>query len=177
MVLNTHFGIALAIAFYIVIPIIIMFIIKNKKTLFYIATALLGLFVIALVLLTLFDVSVTSEVVTINAHFDGAWCNKTIHLSLLYGGIRDVIINSIMLAPIGSYVVIYNYCFDKKHGLIKALLVGLIVGFSIEALQFILPVSRSVQLRDMLLNAFSATLGAALYILLIKLRNIILKTK
>ena len=175
MVINTIFGITLAIVFYFVVPLFILFLVRNKKALFIVATALLLLFVVALVLLTLFDVSVSKDVVTIYAHFDKSWCSKTIHLSLLYGGIGDVITNIIMLAPIGSYVVIYNYCFDKKYNIIKGLLVGLLVGFCIEAMQFVLPVARSVQLRDMLLNGVSAMLGSILYVGILKLRNKILK--
>lgn len=175
MVINTVLGLILTVLFYLVVPVVILFTIRDKKVLFIIATVLISLFMIALFVMTLFDVSISKDVVTIYADFSGQWCSKNVHFSLLYGGIRDVVINLAMVIPMGGYIVIYNACFDKKHILLKCLIIGLIIGFSIEALQFILPVSRSIQLRDMLLNALSTVIGGIIYIVIYKIRNKIIK--
>ena len=163
MVLSTWLGLLLTCLLYLVIPVMVLLLVKNKKVIFILSTILIVMFVVVLYFLTLGNVSIDSNVVFMGLDFSGEWCSKTIHLSLLYGDFGDVVINVAMLIPIGAYIVIIDNVFDKKHTLIKALVVGFIIGLSVETLQFILPVYRSVQLRDVLLNSLSTLLGAVIY--------------
>lgn len=171
MVVDTKLAILLVALFYIVVPVLIMFLIKNKKTLFIVSSVFAVLFLVLVFVMTQFDVSMGKSVVTVYPNFNGEWFNKTIHISMMYGGIRDVVTNSLMLIPIGGYIVIYTDTFGKKYGFVKALLLGVVLGFLAEALQFILPADRCVQLRDVILNALSAGVGYIIYYVILKIRN------
>ena len=76
-----------------------------------------------------------------------------------------------MLIPIGTYFVFFNKNIKFWKVILFSLLIGLGVGLCIETLQFILPVKRSVQLSDAVLNAVSVLLGAVYGVLLIRVNK------
>lgn len=177
MIVNTYLGLILTVLFYIVLPVLVLLLVKNKKTIYILATIFISIFVFVLLGMTLLEVEIYRDVVTINMRFNAEWCSKNIHFSLLYGDMGDVIINIAMLIPIGAYIVIRDDYRGKKYTIAKSLLVGIMIGLFIETMQFILPLSRSVQLRDVLLNGLSAMCGAVVYMLVLKLKYKVLKIK
>ena len=76
----------------------------------------------------------------------------------------DLLINIVMLIPIGLTVVYFN---NKSivSKFVVLVIVGVVMGVSLETIQFILPVVRSVQLSDALLNTFSVVLGGIIGLL------------
>ena len=66
-----------------------------------------------------------------------------------------------MLIPVGIYI---GALFNKP--LIKTMIIGFCIGLFIELMQFILPIDRTPQLSDFLLNGISAVIGC-LYSMLI----------
>ncbi len=95
------------------------------------------------------------------------WCAKTIRWDIQSITSFDLIINLIMLIPVG----IALYVLLPKHQLLLSLPIGLIIGILIECSQFVLPVYRSVQLSDALLNMISVWLGACLGWVYYKITN------
>lgn len=89
------------------------------------------------------------------------WAAKQISWSPIPKTISDFLINIIMLMPIGLYIG--AIC---KKPLLKSIIIGFSIGLFIETMQFVLPISRSPQLSDMLLNGISAILGC-LYMMFI----------
>ena len=132
--------------------------VNNKKILKLVATIV---FVIYLSMLVVGVFSNDSNLSKISFEATQKWASKQIDWSPMPNKISDFFINIIMLIPIGLYLGIM--C---KKPLIKSIVIGFCVGFFIEFMQFVLPISRSPQLSDMLLNGLSSVLGC-LYIMLI----------
>ena len=75
-----------------------------------------------------------------------------------------------MLIPIGLFdIYISRKTFMQK--LLTCLLVGLMCGVLLETIQFVLPVVRSVQLSDVLLNAISVVIGGVMGVVYDKIFN------
>lgn len=103
--------------------------------------------------------SIGEKVVKIDFDFGGQWCAKTIRWSPTNIGTFDLVINLVMLFPVG--MIIFYFVRKKKWWARLLCLIGfgLLTGLLIETCQFILPVPRSVQLSDALLNMTSAFVG------------------
>lgn len=100
----------------------------------------------------------------VSLDYSANWCDKTINFSLLKIDKIDLLINIVMLIPIGLTVVYFN---NKSivSKFVVLVIVGVVMGVSLETIQFILPVIRSVQLSDVLLNTFSVVLGGIIGLL------------
>ena len=70
-----------------------------------------------------------------------------------------------MMFPVGFLV----YIFSKKHRFIKTILIALILSFVIEFYQFMLPISRTTELTDLLFNGLSGIISAIYCYFLTKL--------
>lgn len=93
-------------------------------------------------------------------YFDfGYYSNKAINWRFWKVGIVDVLINIIMLIPIGQVIAHFVKTKSKTKVLIVLLVSGLLSGIVIETLQYILPINRSVQLSDVIFNIISVVLG------------------
>lgn len=163
MTINTTLIIILAIFFYLIYPFFIM-LIKNKKIQKALAIVSLCIFIAILTIGTLGKIDISKEKTIISFEKSGTWANKTISFSFSNLILQDIIINILMLLPIGFFV---SYIFENKKWWEKILLstaIGLCCGILIEFCQFIFPVPRSVQLSDAILNMISSTLGSILYL-------------
>ena len=100
----------------------------------------------------------------VSLDYSANWCDKTINFSLVKIDKVDLLINIVMLIPIGLTVVYFN---NKSivSKFVVLVIVGVVMGVSLETIQFILPVVRSVQLSDALLNTFSVVLGGIIGLL------------
>ncbi len=157
--INTTFAVIIAILCFVLIPTILILAIKNKKTLFIVACVFAALFFAALCICVLSSVAITKDVVTIKFVSNGQWCAKNINFSFSNLTKTDVIINLLMLFPLGAFSTVIALRKDLKFPLVYAFLIGLSVGLTIETLQFILPVNRSVQLSDIIFNGISVLIG------------------
>ncbi len=112
-------------------------------------------------LLTLTETQLTATQTIINFSASSKWFSK--HLSLsFYENTLHTIINCAMLLPLGS-ITTQNVISNKsKHPILKSLALGLVVGTTIETLQFILPINRTPDVTDVLMNTISCGLGATL---------------
>ena len=155
---------------YFVMPIFIIIFVKNKKAQIIINTSLLCCFVVILFFATICNVDISKHTTSISFDFSQNWCNKNINWMPYTKSLGDFLINVTMLFPIG----VFTACFSKRKLWITLLIsasIGLLCGLTIEAYQFILPVSRSVQLSDVLLNCVSVVLGSLYASAIIFIKN------
>ena len=144
--------------FYLVLPVIMMFMIKKNKKLKIFAWGFLGVFLSILIVGVLGKIDITKETVYIGFDFSQKWCNKIINFK--FNNIKlDKLINICMLMPGGEVVFLNAKVKNKNMGFIFSIVIGIITGLVIETLQFILPVSRSVQLSDAIYNCISCVIG------------------
>lgn len=160
MKLNTIFVLLCAIIGYFILPFFVLMI-KNNKIKKILANTLLVLFVVILLVGVWGKLDFNSQFVTINFDSSQPWCNKVVVWNFKNISNFDLIVNIIMLLPIGMYI----WCFCNKKVYIKLLillLIGVLCGSFIEFSQFVLPVQRSVQLSDVVLNTISVIAGGLL---------------
>ena len=158
MRLSTIFVIVVLIVFYTLVPILVMFFVKDDKKYKFWKNVLLSSFFIVLLIGVIGEIDFNKKSLYIGFSFMGDWFNKNIILAFPKFK-TDLVINSIMLMPIGSWVMIESKRKDLKLGIVYSIVLGVITGIMIELLQFILPVNRSVQLSDVVLNTMSAVIG------------------
>lgn len=168
--LSTTLALIITAVTYFAIPTILVLCIHNDRKLLVTTCVFTVSFFLLLFICTLSTVSINNDFVTIEFVTNGKWCAKPINFGMSPTK-TDLLINIFMLFPIGAFVVMVNHHKQKKFAVLKAILVGLLVGFCIELLQFVLPVNRSVQLSDMLLNSVSVFIGACYFRFLWWLRD------
>lgn len=164
MKLNTTFVIIMVSIFYLVFPFLIM-LIRNKKTQKILSIVSFCIFIAILIVGTLGKIDISKTTTTISFQKFGNWFDKNISFSFSHLTKQDIIINLLMLIPIGTFTC---YCFENLKTWKKifiSLAVGFICGMLIEFCQFMFPVPRSVQLSDIIFNAISVLFGALICVL------------
>lgn len=149
--------------------------VRNRKVLRVLVIVLLSVYCIVLAVGVLSNFYYTTKVM--HVYFDFSYTvSKTIDLNIFHNGKIDMIINILMLIPVGISIVVLNNHNIKVMNVLL-LTIGFCVGFTIELLQLILPIARAVQLIDVILNGLSVILGGVIGILYVKLVNKILTKK
>ena len=147
------------------LPVLLQTVWYNKKFNKPIVRILLVLYILLVLFLTLTDVNL-GMFVSIKFNYSADWCNKTIYLFEKFD-IMDLLINLAMLIPVGLMI------WDRNRSLalncLKSSIFGCFIGFCVETLQFVLPVNRTVQIQDIIINTGSAIIGTILMWLIIKL--------
>ena len=160
--------------FYLIVPMCIWFSARNSKV------GKVLTIVFAIVNGTILFFGITSRIffkegmAIIKIDYSANWCDKTISFSLADVDKIDFLINIIMLIPVGLVAVYFNRK-STINRFIMLLVVGVMFGVGLETLQFVLPVTRSVQLSDVILNTISVVVGGMLGVLydcVIKYRGI-----
>ncbi len=147
--------------FYIIVPMIIWLFARNSKLGKTLTVVFSVLFGVVLFFGITSRINFQDRFAIINIDFTSNWCDKAVNLSLLDIDKFDMFINIVMLIPVGLVVVYYNKKSVRNRWLVLVV-VGVCMGVGLETLQFILPVVRSVQLSDALLNTMSVMLGGVL---------------
>ena len=169
MTFSTTFVLILGIFCYYALPMLIFFLVKNQKAQKITLIVLFCLFLCVLAVGVFGKIDIYNGVVKISADFSAGWANKPINWGFEHITKFDLLINLFMLIPVGIFVTMLSKNAKWWQILLKSALFGLVAGVSIETLQFILPVVRSVQLSDALLNCASAVIGALYALPLCKL--------
>ncbi|MGN0787510.1 MAG: VanZ family protein [Candidatus Onthoplasma sp.] len=170
MTINTMLVLILGVFCYFFLPFIILSCFKNEKIKKIIAIILLSLFIVILLVGTWGKLEIGKDVVRINFDFSGKFCDKKINFSFNNLQPFDIIVNLIMMIPIGMFVVmLYNKNFVKMMFLL--LIVGFLSGFFIEFTQFVLPIQRNVQLSDVIFNMISVIMGGLICRIYIAILN------
>ena len=162
MIIPTYVVCIVVPIFYILLPTLFALFIKNEKILKWTTVVFAVVFFAVLFMSTTFNVKFDATQVKVVFEYNGVSCGKTISWNLFSGGKKDIIVNICMLIPVGSIICAFgNKKFAKR--LLLAFVIGLLIGLTIETYQFVLPVKRSVQLSDVLLNMFSVVIGTLYY--------------
>jgi VanZ family protein len=157
MTLNIPLILIVGIISYFVVPFVLL-ICKRNKSIFTLVWILFAIFIVILLCGVLSQYAIVDWNYIL--HFDFSYhVEKSINWEFWNVGIIDMLINIFMLIPIGQVVAYFAKTESKANILVMLVLVGLGVGLTIETLQYLLPINRSVQLSDVILNSFSVVLG------------------
>lgn len=152
---------------YFVVPFLVLLLVNNRKILRGIVTSFLVIYCIILCVGVFSNFYYTDN--SFCVYFDFTYTEgKSIDFNVFDNSLLDALINIIMLIPVGIAIVALNYP-NEKRTIILLSTIGFCVGIVIELLQFVLPIARTVQLADVLLNGLSVLIGGGigyLYILL-----------
>ncbi|MBQ8909309.1 MAG: VanZ family protein [Clostridia bacterium] len=158
MILPTWLVLLLGVICYFILPVAIWLIKKEKlKNIFTIIFFCLYLGVLFCGVFG--KLGIDGNKVVINFDFGGRWCAKTIKWSLLNISTFDLVINLVMLLPVGMFILYFSQKKKWWVRLILLIFLGFASGALIETCQFILPIQRSVQLSDAILNMVSVFIG------------------
>lgn len=172
MKINVYIGIILLLILFLIVPTISLFMLKNnRKTLKIIAIISFVLYLIALFILVFGRVVIKNNVVEISLVTNNKWFS--LHFIFSSFHIRNLLYNLVMFFPLSAFI----FAISDKSTLIKTIIVAICLSCFIEIMQFILPVSRTTELFDIVTNTISALIGYVYFSLIIKLRDRYKKSK
>ena len=158
MTISTVLVIVLGAICYFILPFLLWALIKNQKLKTILTTIFICLYLGVLFVWVIGKLSISSKYIIVDFDFSGEWCAKNIRF-FEYISTFDLVINLVMLFPIGMYIY---YLAQRKKWWAKILMLlgfGLLTGLFIETCQFILPIPRSVQFSDAVFNMISIFVG------------------
>lgn len=141
-----------------ILPTALSLFLKNKKLDKIFSIIGIISFIILTLTLTLFNTSLNMKVTKISFNPCSNWFNRPFNFKFWDVILNDLLINALMLAPLGVMVTQKRKAENKKS-FIWSLLAGLMLGTFIEVSQAILPYGRFPALSDVILNTFSSMLG------------------
>lgn len=166
MNINLYFGIIVGLIFIIVLPILIfIFLFKHKKLFKIFTTFYFICYFVSLFILTTAQIKFSNSLVTINLAFDNNWFSPK--LIIFGGGTFNIFINIIMFFPLG----LLTFWVNKKHKFIYTIIFSFIISVFVETMQLILPVNRTTELFDIILNTISGIISAFSFYVLYNLKN------
>ena len=160
MYLNTPVVLIFLIFLFLIMPILLVVLVKSRKAVKTILYCIFVVYIAFLIIGVFTQVSINKQYVYIAFNYS-QYTQKPINWTLKVENLIDVLINLVMLLPVG--IVLY---FRLKKGflwrIVSGAIVGLGIGVIIETCQYFLPVNRACQLLDVLLNAISVGVGTCL---------------
>jgi len=153
--INIILGFGLAFIFLFILP----FFITRKKCLtltyffIYIALLVLGVFT---------GISIHNNQISFSLLITNKWFNNEWIIASF--GKLNIIINIFLCFPLG----VAPQVLLKKPSFLKIISIGILFTFSIEFLQFTLPIYRNPELFDLLTNTLSVILGFYYYLIIKK---------
>ena len=173
MTFNLILVLVMGVLCYFVLPFIIWCCVKNEKAKNILTTIFFCMYLLVLFAGVFGKIGISSKNVSVSFDFGGEWFAKRVNTNLDIRAITkfDLCINIAMLLPVGMFVL---YLSRKRKWWLKLLFLlvfGVVSGCFIEFMQYALPIHRSVQITDVLLNTISVVIGgliAWLYLFVIK---------
>ena len=139
----------------LVLPTILILTLKNHPKALKICAIILSIIYFSLLFIgTTFSVSIKNNNLSIKPNFTKPWFSM--RFLLFNFSKRNTLINLALLFPIGFIVDV----FSKNHKILKTVIFSLALSIFIEMSQFILPVSRTTELTDILFNTLGGTISA-----------------
>lgn len=151
------FSIDLKLFFLIMFSFIFVVPLFLKRKLFVISY--LSVYFLILCLGVFLDITLTKESISFSLLLTNTWASNSI--SIAYFNPLSVLINLFLLFPIGficPFII-------KNCNIAKVIIIGVIVSFTIEFLQFLLPIIRYPEVLDIINNTISVILGYMYYLL------------
>ena len=163
---------AILLLFFAIIPIVNFLVIKNEKIIKVIFLILAIIYCILICIGVFFKVNLAQKI-TITLFENVESVNKSFSFYPFAKTLTDFLINILMFVPLGFLLS----PIIKKHTLIKTLLIGLIFSTFIELMQLLLPIVRSPQLSDIILNTLSCLIGGLCFSLLKLFKSLLTRKK
>ncbi len=158
MEINLILAIVLVFILFVILPSITIFIcINNKHILKILGILYFVIYLLGLVILTFSKVVFTNKEIIITFITNNKWFS----LNFLWANFSasNILLNLVMLFPVGAFIISLN----TKKGFIKTIIVSFVISLIIEILQFILPVNRTTEVLDIVLNVISGIIGYAYF--------------
>lgn len=149
----------------VIVPPVVLFFFKNKPKTIKIITIILGIvYAVLLIIGTTAKVYMNGANVVISYPNSDKWFS--LHFAIFNTGKANILVNLALLFPVGLIVSV----FSKNRRFVKTILISLVISILIELFQFILPIHRTTELADVILNTLSGLLSALYCKLLDKLK-------
>ena len=143
-----------------IFPILFFSVSKNAKHIKVVSLVLSILYILVICIGVFSNIQLGKDITIIP--FDlTVKLNKSFDFNLISKNIQDFIINILMFIPLGFLLT----PLFKTHTVLKTLLIGISFSILIEIMQLILPINRSPQLSDIVLNSLSCLIGIACFLL------------
>ncbi len=126
----------------------------NSRQARIVNTSLVIIYTLMLMIGVLFSVKISNTTARLTLDLSGKFCDID-KISLYDLTPTNIVINLMILLPYAPHIRKVSH----KNYLLNCLMFGVFIGLSIELIQFILPVPRTVELTDILYNAISLFLG------------------
>ena len=166
MKIDFWFGIILVVLFFLILPSIFLVVFydreRQNKILKIFGIISFLVYCILLSLLVFGKINFDGNSFTITLEKTGEWFK----LNFVVASFEwlNIFLNLVMIFPIGAFV----FSQSKSNVLIKTILMSFLISFCIETLQFILPINRTTEILDIILNTISGIIGYIYYYLLLK---------
>ena len=167
---NLILCIVFAVLMCIIVPIV-CYIFCNNNSLKKFRNLLLVFYIIALFIGVTAQIKIDGNVVSVNYEFTKIWGNKEMFWGFENLTTLTIILNLVMLMPLGSYLASANTNKKWWQTVLFTCVVGMLVSLFIETLQYCLPIPRVVEFSDTLFNTISCGLGALMIVIFKKARN------
>jgi len=162
MKINLYIAIVFIIFFYLIYPILMFKLIKNRRVLKIIGIVSFFIYILILCCLVFGEVIIKDNFILLNIKTSYVWFK--LNFIIANFAKLNVIYNLIMLFPVAAFV----FSITKKRVLLKTIIISFLISFLIELFQFILPVDRTTELFDLLTNTVSGIIGFFYYNLFFK---------
>jgi len=168
--MNIFLCISLLAVFFAILPLCLLFILKNKKHLKIAYVILLFLYIVVICIGVFCDVKI-KKVITIKSYTIPPNAEKFFNFKLFTKNKKDIFLNLCMFVPFGFLLT----ALFNKLKLLKSLLCGSMFSIFIEVTQYFLPTVRTAQMSDIILNTASCLIGSLIFISFYCLKNKIQK--
>ena len=166
MVFSLWFVIFMVVLFMFLLPSVFVMFFNHKPWLKWVVLCFFIIYLLVLFAGVFGKIDITQNTVYITFENNGLPFNA--HNFLWWNFDKaNVLINLFMLFPV--CLIIFAFC--KKHTFLKTIILAFCLSAFIETMQFILPVSRTVEITDLLYNTLSGIIGWLYFYLLIKLNK------
>ena len=165
--INLKVGIGLIIFFFVFYPLLVLFLCKNSKKLLKIISIISFVCYIFLLSILVFgNITIENDIFKVNLKTNAPWLS--LNFCVASFSTSNILYNLIMMFPIPAFIFANsNYLFSNsksfinksKNIFLKSTIISFIISLLIELLQFILPVFRTTEILDLVLNSLSGVLG------------------
>lgn len=143
----------------VLLPMLLLLFLKNGKAKSVILGILLALYIILALAIVVANLSITNGIIKIQYNYDIEFNEKIINFGFNNLSIIDVIIDLIILIPIGLILAYFLRHLKPLTAIMFCWYFGFAFGFIFELLQFIVPVTRGVNVSDAIFNMLSLFIG------------------
>ena len=166
--MNTILVVFLLAIFFAILPMSLLFLLKDIKHIKIAFSVLLAFYCVALSIGVFARVQIGEDVV-ISFYKINKDVERFFNFSIITRNLQDILINILMFIPFGFYIS----ALFKKWAVLKTVAIGGLTSILIETIQYFLPGVRSAQLADIILNTASCLIGAVAFFLIYKIRKVI----